>query len=194
MQRETRPPSSGSRNWFGSISRIPLFVWLLLKVLLRKILLVLFLSLRTAFRYKVSSALIGLLLVALIWTNARSPAPRSVSAMGSGEPSLAAPPAVESYIKGQGNFDANLMWKAMSERFQQRIMAQGGSIEGLQQQLDAARAQGRQFKDVKYIAGYRLNDGRTIHLYVIDMEVGGELVQIPYLFTVDRGGKIDNID
>lgn len=191
---ETPPVARPHRNPFGFILAVPLFAALLLKVLLRKTLLVLFLIGRGVLRYKVSSALVGLLLVALLWTSLHQQTAPVAALAASNTSSVAPPPALQTYIKGQTSFDAALMWTAMSDQLQQAVVSQGGSPEALQQNLEQARTQGRRFKDVTYLTGYRLDDGRAIFLYVLSMEADGDSRQVPYLFTVGKDGKIDRID
>lgn len=185
-------------SWFSFTLRAPLFVLLLFKVLLRKTLLGLVVGLQTASRHKLSTALVGLLLVALIWANLRlqssATAGGALSALSAGQGSVAPAPIIESYLKAQNRFDAGVMWETMSERYQKILATRGVNAEILQQQLDMARSHGRHFKDITYVAGYELNDGSSIYLYVVTVEMDGESQQVPHLFTVDPNGKIDNIE
>src|SRR5689334_12856094 len=49
-----------------------------------------------------------------------------------------APTATEDYLRGNRDYNADLVWNSLDGDAQSRFSAQGGSRDGLQQQMDAA--------------------------------------------------------
>lgn len=107
-----------------------------------------------------------------------------------------APPATESYLKGNQSFNAELMWQALSSDAQDRFRARGASTQDLQQQMDAAKEQGTRLDDFSYIGGQNLPDGSSMHFYLVltrGPQSRNDPSYIPYVFTLDRGGKIARV-
>jgi hypothetical protein len=107
-------------------------------------------------------------------------------------------PAVEDYLKGLTQFDARLMWNALSEEAILSLRSRGATLEALQQSLDEQRRRGVRYEDITFIGSFALQDGRRYLFYVLSRRgfSGGrdDLDQIYYVFTVDRNGKIVNIE
>ncbi|MDA8187517.1 MAG: hypothetical protein M0T85_05190 [Dehalococcoidales bacterium] len=145
--------------------------------------------------HKVSSALILLLLVALVFVStARFSGPSGVQAS---QKTGVAPTSTEQYFKGQTNFDSNLIWQSLSPSLIERAQMSGATVEALQEQLDEAKQLGRSYEDIAYIGGYNLNNGKTMQFYVVTVRrspTDSNPDQIFYVFTLDESGKIMNIE
>lgn len=114
-----------------------------------------------------------------------------------GAMSVAAEPMVDSYIKGLTQFDARLMWAALSEDAIQAMRQRGGSQEALQKGLDEAKQRGARYEDITMIGNYPLQDGRKYLFYVLSRRgfTGpDQLEQVYFIFTVSRDGKITRIE
>ena len=107
-----------------------------------------------------------------------------------------APSSTENYLKGNQNFNAELMWTALAPEAQERFRARGATTQELQQQMDAARDQGTKLEDFSYIGGQQLADGTSMHFYLVltrGPQSRSDQTYIPYVFTLDRGGKIARV-
>lgn len=107
-----------------------------------------------------------------------------------------APSSTESYLKGNQQFNAELMWTALAPEAQERFRTRGATTQDLQQQMDAAREQGTKLEDFSYIGGQHLPDGTSMHFYLVltrGPQSRADPTYIPYVFTLDRGGKIARV-
>lgn len=106
-----------------------------------------------------------------------------------------APPAAEDYLKGNRDYNADLVWNSLDGDAQSRITSQGGSREGLQQQMEAARQKGVQLAEMSYIGGKALPDGTSMQFYLVGIrqQTGSSIDYQPYMFTLDRDGKIAKV-
>lgn len=141
--------------------------------------------------HKVSSALILLLAIALIFVStAKFSEPTGAQAS---QKASVAPQSTEQYFKGQANFDSRLIWESLSDDLISRAEASGATRNDLQQQLDQAKELGREVARVAYIGGYNTDDGNSMQFYVVSMRSSTSdeaLDQIFYVFTLDPNGKI----
>jgi len=106
-----------------------------------------------------------------------------------------ASPAAEDYLKGNRDYNADLVWNSLDGDAQSRITSQGGSREGLQQQMEAARQKGVQLAEMSYIGGKSLPDGTSMQFYLVGIrqQTGSSIDYQPYMFTLDRDGKIAKV-
>jgi hypothetical protein len=107
-----------------------------------------------------------------------------------------APMATENYLKGNRDYNADLVWNSLDSDAQSRLTAQGGSRDGLQQQMDAAKQKGVQLTEMSYIGGKSLPDGTSMQFYLVGIrqQAGSSSVDYqPYMFTLDRDGKIAKV-
>jgi hypothetical protein len=98
-----------------------------------------------------------------------------------------APSSTESYLKGNQEFNPEA---------QERFRSRGATTQELQQQMDAAREQGTKLEDFSYIGGQHLPDGTSMHFYLVltrGPQSRADPTYIPYVFTLDRGGKIARV-
>jgi hypothetical protein len=110
--------------------------------------------------------------------------------------SSSAPMATENYLKGNRDYNADLVWNSLDSDAQSRLTAQGGSRDGLQQQMDAAKQKGVQLTEMSYIGGKSLPDGTSMQFYLVGIrqQAGSSSVDYqPYMFTLDRDGKIAKV-
>ena len=109
--------------------------------------------------------------------------------------SQSAPTATENYLRGNQNYDASLVWNSLDNDAQSRLSAQGGSRDDLQQQMDAAKQRGVQIAEMSYIGGKSLPDGTSMQFYLVGVrqQTGASVDYQPYMFTLDRDGKIAKV-
>ena len=121
-------------------------------------------------------------------------APKAAPAAFQRADSLPPAPAVETFIKGQQDYNADMMWDAYSTDYQANQLASGASKATLQAQANSVRTQGIQFVHSDYIGGVQLEDGGSIYFYTIDLSRAELHRRFPYVFTADADGKIVDVD
>jgi hypothetical protein len=106
-----------------------------------------------------------------------------------------APPSTEDYLKGNCDYNAQLMWGSLNGDAQSRLRDQGGSPEDLQLQMDSAKQHGVRLEEVSYIGGKALPDGSSMQFYLIGVrqQSRSDIDYQPYMFTLDRDGKIAKV-
>jgi hypothetical protein len=106
-----------------------------------------------------------------------------------------APTATEDYLRGNQTYNADLVWNSLDSDAQSRLSAQGGSRDDLQQQMDAAKQRGVQISEMSYIGGKSLPDGTSMQFYLVGVrqQQGSNVDYQPYMFTLDRDGKIAKV-
>src|SRR5947209_19690734 len=110
--------------------------------------------------------------------------------------SQSAPPAAEDYLRGNRDYNADLVWNSLDNDAQSRLASQGGSRDDLQQQMDAAKQKGVQLAEMAYIGGKSLPDGTSMQFYLVGIrqQTGSSSIDYqPYMFTLDRDGKIAKV-
>ena len=117
------------------------------------------------------------------------------AASGTYQRSSGEPEATYNYIRGQQIYDAKLIWNAYSDRAVQSLQSQGATVDVLQRQLDRSKQQGAQIQKAQYVGSYPIPNG-SMHFYVITRtgRTRGDVTYVPYVFTLDSGGKIDNVE
>ena len=106
-----------------------------------------------------------------------------------------APTSTEDYLRGNRDYNADLVWNSLDSDAQSRLSSQGGSLDDLQKQMEAARSQGVKLEEVSYIGGKAQPDGTSIQFYLIGIrqQTRSDLDYQPYMFTLDRDGKIAKV-
>ena len=106
-----------------------------------------------------------------------------------------APMATEEYLRGNRDYNADLVWNSLDTDAQSRLTAQGGSRDDLQQQMDTAKQKGVQLAEMSYIGGKSLPDGTSMQFYLVGIrqQTGSNVDYQPYMFTLDRDGKIAKV-
>jgi hypothetical protein len=106
-----------------------------------------------------------------------------------------APAATEDYLRGNRDYNADLIWNSLDSAAQSRLRDQGGSQDDLQKQMETARSQGIKLEEVSYIGGKLQPDGTSIQFYLIGIrqQTRSDLDYQPYMFTLDRDGKIAKV-
>jgi hypothetical protein len=109
--------------------------------------------------------------------------------------SQSAPASTEAYLRGNQTYNADLVWNSLDSDAQSRLSAQGGSRDDLQQQMDAAKQRGVQIAETSYIGGKSLPDGTSMQFYLVGIrqQSGANIDYQPYMFTLDRDGKIAKV-
>jgi hypothetical protein len=118
----------------------------------------------------------------------------SIPALG-GLRGQTAPSSTEDYLRGNRDYNADLVWNSLDSDAQSRLTAQGGSRDDLQQQMDAAKQKGVQLAEMSYIGGKSLPDGTSMQFYLVGIrqQSGSGIDYQPYMFTLDRDGKIAKV-
>ena len=106
-----------------------------------------------------------------------------------------APTATEDYLRGNRDYNADLVWNSLDNDAQSRLTSQGGSRDDLQQQMDAAKQKGIQLAEMSYIGSKSLPDGSSMQFYLVGtrQQTGSTIDYQPYMFTLDRDGKIAKV-
>lgn len=120
-------------------------------------------------------------------------APKAPAAAFARADSLPPVAAVESFIQGQQNFNADMMWDAFSTEFQASQLASGASKATLQSQADGQRTMGLKFVRYDYIGGVKELDGGTMYFYSVDLRLRNQQKRFPMIFRADADGKIIEI-
>jgi hypothetical protein len=118
----------------------------------------------------------------------------SIPALG-GLRGQTAPSATEDYLHGNRDYNADLVWNSLDSDAQTRLTSQGGSRDDLQQQMDTAKQKGVQLAEMSYIGGKSLPDGTSMQFYLVGIrqQTGSNIDYQPYMFTLDRDGKIAKV-
>jgi hypothetical protein len=106
-----------------------------------------------------------------------------------------APTATEDYLRGNRDYNADLVWNSLNTDAQARLTDGGGSVGDLQQQMEAAKTRGIKLEEVSYIGGKSLPDGTSMQFYLVGIrqQPRSDLDYQPYMFTLDRDGKIAKV-
>jgi len=106
-----------------------------------------------------------------------------------------APSSTEDYLRGNQNYDANLVWGSLDTDAQARLTSAGGSPDDLQRQMQAAKDHGIKLEEIAYIGGKSLPDGTSMQFYLVGIrqQAKSDLDYQPYMFTLDRDGKIAKV-
>jgi hypothetical protein len=120
-------------------------------------------------------------------------APKAASVAFQRADSLPPAPAVETFIKGQQDFNADMMWDAYSTDYQANQLATGASKATLQAQASSQRNAGLQFVHYDYIGGVSLDNG-SMYFYSVDLSLQNQHARFPIIFKADQDGKIIGID
>ncbi|HEY3107540.1 MAG TPA: hypothetical protein VGL23_02225 [Chloroflexota bacterium] len=105
-------------------------------------------------------------------------------------------PAVDQYLTGVSEFDAGLMWGALSAGEIKTREARGGSLAALQRELDEVKQRGVRYERAELLAAYPLRSGETYLFYALSRRgfAGPErLDRVSLVFTVDGSGKIADV-
>src|ERR1051326_8741094 len=105
------------------------------------------------------------------------------------------PTATEDYLRGNRDYNADLVWNSLDGDAQARLTSGGGSRDDLQQQMEAARQKGVQLAETSYIGSKSLPDGTTMQFYLVGIrqQAGSAIDYQPYMFTLDHDGKIAKV-
>ncbi|MDQ3811030.1 MAG: hypothetical protein M3336_12140 [Chloroflexota bacterium] len=108
---------------------------------------------------------------------------------------VSAPPSTEDYLRGNRDYNADLVWSSLSSEAQGRLRGQGGSLESLQQQMESARQHGIRIEEMSYIGGKQMPDGTSMQFYLVGIrqQPRSDIDYQPYMFTLDRDGKIAKV-
>jgi hypothetical protein len=106
-----------------------------------------------------------------------------------------APPSTEDYLRGNRDYNADLVWNSLNNDAQARLQNGGGSLTDLQQQMDSAKSKGVKLEEVSYIGGKALPDGTSMQFYLVGIrqQARSDIDYQPYMFTLDRDGKIAKV-
>ena len=100
---------------------------------------------------------------------------------------------VQNYIKGQQNYNAELMWTALSSDSQASQLSGGSTKQSLQSQIDQKKDRGLRYSRYNYIGGVQTDEGGDMFFYSVDVQIQNQTYKLPMTFVVDADGKIENI-
>jgi hypothetical protein len=145
--------------------------------------------------YAATLAVAIVLLGVIGWMSYQLWGPKAASATFQRADSLPPAPAVETFLKGQQDYNADLMWEAYSSDYQDAQLANGtSSKEKLQALANIVKKQEIQFVHSDYIGGVQIEDGGSRYFYNLDLAQGNVHRHFPYVFTADADGKIVDVD
>lgn len=141
-----------------------------------------------------ATLVVAIVLLGVIgWMSYMLWAPKPVTATFQRADSLPPAAAVETFIKGQQDFNADMMWDAYSTDYQANQLASGASKATLQAQASSQRSAGLQFVNYDYIGGVSLDNG-SMYFYSVDLSLQNQHARFPIIFKADQDGKIIGID
>lgn len=112
-----------------------------------------------------------------------------LSARVESEPAL--PESPVHYLEAQAKGDGQVMWDQLSPTAQQQFSTNGVSPQAITQQLQQGPRPN--LKQITFVGGSTMGDGREAAVFVVTADINGSLQQVPYYFTVDVNGKIDEV-
>ena len=143
-----------------------------------------------------AALLLALVVVVLVVAGVVA-APRYMGSIAgvAGLRSQSAPTATEDYLRGNRDYNADLVWNSLDTDAQTRLSSQGGSRDEIQQQMDDAKQRGVQISEMSYIGGKSLPDGTSMQFYLVGVrqQTGANVDYQPYMFTLDHDGKIAKV-
>lgn len=98
--------------------------------------------------------------------------------------------AIETYLDGQRQGDATRMWQSLSDE----LRANEQSLPAAERQVEMAKLRDLHYNSFQYVGGSAIDDGNSVHLYIVSVSSGAQTRQIPYTFTLNKAGKIVAID
>jgi hypothetical protein len=104
------------------------------------------------------------------------------------------PLAIQTFLRGQQEFNAALMWESISDELRTTLERNGTTAQVMQQRMDTARKNGQQYTAHQYVAQHPLGNGNIVHFYMVTRAQGDQIRQIPLAFTINPAGKIVGID
>jgi len=106
-----------------------------------------------------------------------------------------APVSTEDYLRGNRDYNADLVWNSLNNDAQTRLSAGGGSLDDLRQQMDSAKQKGVKLEEASYIGGKALPDGTSMQFYLVGIRqpARSDVDYQPYMFTLDPSGKISKV-
>jgi hypothetical protein len=109
--------------------------------------------------------------------------------------SASAPGSTEDYLRGNRDYNADLVWNSLNNDAQSRLSAGGGSLDDLRQQMDSAKQKGVKLEESSYIGGKSLPDGTSMQFYLVGIRqpTRSDIDYQPYMFTLDPSGKIAKV-
>lgn len=170
-----------------------LVFWRTLRLLLRRTIYNLVVLGRALRPYAALLAIIVVLLGVIGWMSVQLWWPKPGVDQDTRVQAMAPVPAVESYIRGQQGFDADLMWDAFSPSNQASHLQKGSTKDALQATINQQRVGGLRYAKYDYIGGVTKEGGGRIFFYSLQLALQSQQVRVPLVFEVDGDGKIDRV-
>lgn len=164
----------------------------LMRLLLRRLLYGLFVAGRVMRPYAAFIVIIIALCGVIGWMSYLLWAPTTPPPAFSRAESIPPASAVETFIQGQQNYNADMMWDAYSPNYQAAQLANGASKATLQAQANGQRSRGLQFVHYDYIGGVKVEDG-SMYFYSVDLRLSDQQARLPMVVLADADGKITGI-
>ena len=180
----TAPPAA-TRPGAGNVFRRAM------RLLLRRLMYFLTIGTRPFWRFAPFAAVIAILLGTIGWMGFQLWSP--ASGRDSRSTFISPSSDVVNYIKGQQNYNAELMWAAMSADLQASQLSGGASKQTLQVTVDKKKANGLSYSDYEYVGGVPSDSGGTMYFYAVAIQYQGQSLKLPMTITVNKDGKISDI-
>lgn len=164
-----------------------------LRLILRRALYAATRILRPLWRYAPFVAVVAVLLGTIGWLSFQLWSPTAATTRDLRTSMIPPSSAVENYIQGRRNFNADLMWSTLSSGYQAQRMQNGESKSNLQAQYDKEKTAGVTFLNYDYIGGVNLEDGSKMYFYATKIQLGSQKLDLPTTFRVDQDGKVQRI-
>jgi hypothetical protein len=164
-----------------------------MRLLLRRFLYLLVRITQPLRRYAAFLLVVAGLLGVIGWLSYQVWAPRAAAPRDVRAALIEPSEDVENYIKGQQNYNAELMWTSLSPESQASQLEGGASKQSLQSRIDAKKERGLRFSRYQYVGGVELEDGGNMYFYSVDVQLQNQSAKLPMTFLVDNDGKVSDI-
>jgi len=161
-----------------------------LKAVLHAIVKAIILTRRAVLRYPIASLIALTMVVGSYFAVTSGLVPLTMLGMTAAPVRDTRLAAIERYLEGQKKADVTMMWEAVSEE----MRADEEAFADTQRRVTMAKLNGINFVDQTYVGGTGLNDGGSVHLYIISITNGTQSGQFPLTFTLNESGKIARIE
>lgn len=164
-----------------------------LRLMLRRVLYVLARIAQPLRRNLPSSLLTAALAGVIAWMGFLLWSPAAAAQVDMRAPLVEPSAPVQNYIKGQQNYNAELMWTALSSESQASRLSGGSTKQSLQSQIDQKKDSDVRYNRYDYIGGVQTDGGGDMFFYSVDVQIQNQTYKLPMTFVVNADGKIENI-
>jgi hypothetical protein len=105
------------------------------------------------------------------------------------------PKSTEAFLRGNKEYNAALVWDSLSDDVRNQMGSTSEAPAAFQAQMRAAQQRGYRVEDISYVGGRELPDGTSMQFYLVGFRStsDADLEYTPFLFTLDKSGKIAKV-